>query len=324
MKRKKNLLILSLVAIVLLGTLLLLNRLNKEEDEEETAEALTTVYSVNSADVTRLSWTTEGVSFSFSRTEEGWTYDGDSSFPVDSELLDDMAYDMSGITSTKFISDVTDLAEYGLAEPVCEITVTTDEERTFTFGSTTAVDSKQYCSDGSTTVYLVGTGHATSFGSDLYAYVLEETVPDMSVVRRMTVTTEERTMKVVYKSSDADEADWYLDRGSLRTALDSDNAEAWIATLTAISFDTCVNYNAEDCLAQYGLEEPVVIAVVSYTDEDGNGAEFSVELGAGEEGGCYARITGSNMVYSVDSDIAVTLLAVTPEGLYPAADSAEE
>lgn len=77
---------------------------------------------------------------------------------------------------------------------------------------------------------------------------------------------------------------------------------------------------AED-LASYGLDTPAAIATVQYvyteTDDDGEETEyeasFTLELGDYCDGGVYARIADSDMVYIVDATILDNLLDITPE-----------
>ena len=74
-------------------------------------------------------------------------------------------------------------------------------------------------------------------------------------------------------------------------------------------------------LASYGLDAPAAIATVQYvyteTDDDGEETEyeasFTLELGDYCDGGVYARMADSDMVYIVDATILDNLLDITPE-----------
>ena len=74
-------------------------------------------------------------------------------------------------------------------------------------------------------------------------------------------------------------------------------------------------------LASYGLDTPAAIATVQYvyteTDDDGEETEyeasFTLELGDYCDGGVYARMADSDMVYMVDATILDNLLDITPE-----------
>ena len=167
MKRKKNLLLLLLLAVLLLAALLLLKRFGEKPEETDDSPSETAVFTVNSAEIVNLSWTAGDKSYSFSRAGEGWIYDEDPTSPANSELLDEMAHDVSVITASRVFPDVEDLAEFGLAEPVCSITVTAGESRIFLFGNTTATDrTRRYCTDGSGSVYIVKNDVCASFLDD--------------------------------------------------------------------------------------------------------------------------------------------------------------
>lgn len=177
MKRKRNLLLLLLPVILLLGALLLLKNLGGGEADAVESDPDTVVYSVNSSDITALEWTMAGETLSFRRSGDGWVLDGDGDFQVDASRLDDKALDVSSITASRVLADVEDLAPYGLSEPICSLTVTAaGESRTFLFGNMSAVSSsRQYCTDGSGKVYIVGTGVATGFTANVEDFRLAET-----------------------------------------------------------------------------------------------------------------------------------------------------
>ena len=155
-----------------LSVCLILSACEKKESGEKPEEtddspSETAVFTVNSAEIVNLSWTAGDKSYSFSRAGEGWIYDEDPTSPANSELLDEMAHDVSVITASRVFPDVEDLAEFGLAEPVCSITVTAGESRIFLFGNTTATDrTRCYCTDGSGSVYIVKNDVCASFLDD--------------------------------------------------------------------------------------------------------------------------------------------------------------
>lgn len=175
MKRKKSLFWLLLVAALLLTALLALRKFGPKE-EPETAPTITTLYSVDSNAITELSWKMEGKSLTFVRGENGWTYPEDPLFAVDGSSLDSLAHSASGITSSRTIPAVEDLAAYGLADPVISLTITANgESRTFDFGDPAAVNAgKQYCTDGSGNVYLVGSSVTSGFSADYKSFAYTE------------------------------------------------------------------------------------------------------------------------------------------------------
>lgn len=117
--------------------------------------------------------------------------------------------------------------------------------------------------------------------------------------------------------------------------LDTELTESLISNITGLTWISCVDYKAEEKLADYGLDAPRAVVTIDYlktvqvatneTDEDGNtiyetqteNAQLTLEIGADTEDGSYARISGSGMVYLIDSNICETLLYTTVTELQP-------
>lgn len=129
---------------------------------------------------------------------------------------------------------------------------------------------------------------------------------------------------------------WFWNQDGEETPLDTDLAEDLVSTVTGLTWNACVDYQAdEDSLGTYGLDIPAATITVEYTEStqvetnetDENGdpiyetqetpATFVLELGDYDGDTCYARISGSSMVYRVDGTVADTLLAAKGEDLLP-------
>ncbi len=95
MKRQKRLLILSGILVVCVGGTVAVSQVNFEEkmSEKETA-----IIDIESGDITRLSWNYEE-EVSFARQDGEWKYETDDKMAVDQELLDEIAENLSQITS---------------------------------------------------------------------------------------------------------------------------------------------------------------------------------------------------------------------------------
>lgn len=109
--------------------------------------------------------------------------------------------------------------------------------------------------------------------------------------------------------------------------LDTELTEEFVTSLAELSWLDCVNYKAdEEALAEYGLDEPTALLTLVYAqtteaatnekDADGNTIYeeqtttevFIIEIGGYADDGCYARISGSDMVYLIDSSISDLVL----------------
>ena len=134
----------------------------------------------------------------------------------------------------------------------------------------------------------------------------------------------------------SDQYTWFWNQDGEETALDTDLAEDLVSTVTGLTWNACVDYQAdEDSLGTYGLDIPAATITVEYTEstqvetnetaENGDPiyetqetpATFVLELGDYDGATCYARISGSSMVYRVDGTVADTLLAAKGEDLLP-------
>lgn len=336
MKRGKKLLILLLVLAVLGGVTALLSNLNWEK--ETVADTSITIVSVDTETVTALSWTYGEETPAFWKVNGAWEYTGDSAYPVDTTKLDLILLSVAEVVSTKTIEDVSDLADYGLDQPACAITIATDVETTLLIGNETGMGGQRYASIGDGNVYLIDEGLVDDFAYGLDDLMVLETIPDLSSAARVSIQTQTETLTLekleesglAYSSQYV----WFVENGGGYTALDTELVETLVSSISALSWTACADYNAQD-LAQYGLDTPDVTVTVDYTGSqeveleqtDTNGdpiviseevpAAFTLALGTGEDGGAYARIDGSNMVYSVDATVVDTLCYTTQEELLP-------
>lgn len=232
------------------------------------------------------------------------------------------------------------MAEYGLADPVCAITVETGEEHQLAIGNETGLGGQRYLSIGDGNVYLVEAGLLDSFALGLYDLVETETIPDMSDVSGFQITAGDETLDVEYLEESglaySDQYTWFWKQGEEYTALDTEVTEALLQQVTGLNWESCVDYRAnQETLGSYGLLQPSATVTVSYTetaqvatnetDEDGNpiyetqetDKTFTLELGDYDGASCYARLAGSTMVYRVDGGLCDALLAATGESLLP-------
>ncbi|MCD7756262.1 MAG: DUF4340 domain-containing protein [Firmicutes bacterium] len=339
MKRNQKLLIMlgALVALVCVALVLTDLDLNGEYEEETEAE-LIEVFSVDADDITALSWTNDDTTLSFTVTEDGWVWDDDPAFPLDSSYLESMAQTVCQIDADREIGEAEDLSEYGLDEPQCTITVTTADGSTeIWLGDESTSGGSRYLCLGDSMVYLAEDSLLDAFDYALYDMITVETIPDMSDISVFQVDALTQTLTLTYQEGStltySDEYVWFAGEQYLDTELTED----FVGSITGLSWLECVNYNADaDALADYGLDEPTAVVTVSYTqtvetatnetDEDGNTVYTTEELEGtfclhigdyGDDDDCYARIEGSSMVYRIDASISDALLYTTVAELLP-------
>ena len=340
MKRGKKLLLLCLTLIVVAGAALAAVKFIPDETVEETETIA--VYTVTAEDIDPLAWDYEGESLSFDYDGSVWSYTDDADFPLQQSYLSAMTSAVSEITATKVIEAVDDLAEYGLDEPVCSITVTSgDAATTIDIGDETSLDSLRYVSVGDGNVYLVSSDLLTNFSCGLYDLVSMESRPDMSDLVSLRVERPSGTLVIDYLEDSGlaytDRYSYFAEDGEDYVTLGSEPAYNFIYQITGLSWSSCVNYAAGDeALSACGLDSPSVTVTVDYiettevetneTDEDGNAItetrteekSLTLELGDYADDGCYARIAGSDMVYLIDASICDSLLYTSISELEPA------
>lgn len=178
------------------------------------------------------------------------------------------------------------------------------------------------------------------FSLGLYDIVSMESIPSMTDLTSVSIETTSGTLTLDYLEDSglaySDQYTWFWNQDGEETPLDTDLAEDLVSTVTGLTWNACVDYQAdEDSLGTYGLDIPAATITVEYTEStqvetnetDENGdpiyetqetpATFVLELGDYDGDTCYARISGSSMVYRVDGTVADTLLAAQGEDLLP-------
>ena len=194
MKRQKRLIILSGVLVVCVAGAGVVSRIDFEEKRTGTE---TTIVDVDSADITKLSWNYED-EVRFTREDGEWKYESDDKMAVDQDLLDEIAENLSDITSDKMVEEVQSLGVYGLSDPQYNITVETEDETyEIAVGDETFSDGEVYISIGDDYVYLTDAGLIDDISYSLLDCVQKEEIPEMESISSVSVNNED-TLDIVY------------------------------------------------------------------------------------------------------------------------------
>ena len=340
MTRGKKLGILALLLIALMAlTLLVIRFAPVTGEEEETAE---TVFTLDADQVTSLSWTYAGENITIEKdAETNWSYPADTDFPMDATYPDAMLQALTEIQAEKTIEVPEDLAQYGLSDGgTCTITVEADQTYTLTLGDETGLGGQRYLTTGDGKVYLVEESLLTTFQHSLLDLVQTETLPDMSDLNSLTIQAGQSTLTIDHTENSglaySDLYTWFWNQDGKETALDTEQTRTLADAVTGLTWSSCAAYNAtEEQLSAYGLLSPSATITVHYTessqvatnetDEDGEtvyetketAKTLTLELGDYDGETCFARISGSHMVYRVDSSFADQILAAKGTDLLP-------
>lgn len=341
MKRAKKLLILLGILIVVCAAAFAASKLNPELNTGSDDTESSAVFTLDADSVTALSFKYTG-SLSFERDDGTWYSNDDPDFPLDGTRIDRMVSAISSITAERTIDEPAALSEYGLSDPICQVTVGTGsgEQSVLSFGSEAELGGNRYMSTGDGKVYLVDKNIIDSFDCGLYDLVTKEQLPNMSNIVSFTVESGDSHYELDHIESSglaySDGYVWFYKDGDDYLTLDTALTNAFTGKITGLTWGECVNYKANDNdLKAYGLAEPTAVVKVDYiessevatdmTDSNGNTIydtqetehTFKLEIGGYLDDKCYARIAGSQMVYLIDGTICDNLLHATYESLQP-------
>ena len=337
MKRAKRIyILLGVLAVVCAAAFAVLQYQEQQEIIENTDEI---ILEVDSSTVQSLSWTYESETLSFHR-DGAWRYDEDEAFPVDGEKMDELLETFQAFGAAFIIHDVTDFAQYGLDDPVCTISLSTeDASYEIQLGDYSTMDAQRYVSIGDGNVYLVQEDPLDAFNVELSDLIDNDETPDFGQVASIQFTGAD-SYQVVYQedSSNARCADdvYLREQDGTYLTLETSQENNYLSGITGLNLTDYVTYSAgEEDLAAYGLDDPELTVSVTYTpeaDEDSGESGESVvftlsisrdpaERNAAEDGDsgeedaaditAYARVGQSEIIYQITGAQYQSLMAAS-------------
>lgn len=325
-RQKKMIILLGVLAVCVAGTV----AVSRIDFEEKMSEKETAIIDIDSSDITRLAWDYEE-KVAFVRQDGTWKYEEDDKMTVDQDLLDEIAENLSQITSDKMVEEVQALSVYGLSDPSYSITVETEDETyEIQIGDETFSDGEIYISIGDDYVYLTDAELTDEISYSLLDCVQKEEIPEMESISSLSIENGE-TLDMVYKEDSgycySDAYTYYLKEGEEYRNLDNEKGESTFSSLSEFSWEECADYYGEDSeLSNYGLEEPAAEVSIVYTpvqeeDEEetsktGEEQEFSYQVGTANDT-YYARLTDSNIIYTISQEVYDAAVNASYEELKP-------
>lgn len=281
MKKGKRLLLLTaVIAVFIAGALVLrsMNAAREAADKAAATEVKPVVLTIPKDSLAEISYTNEGETLRFIKTEDHWQYEDDMAFPLNESKVTSMADALNNLTASRKVADTLDQAEeYGLKTPSCTVTAVFKDgtKQTLYFGDKNAVTSATYVYvDGSQTVYTVASSVTSKFNSKLYGLIADEAFPtiDASSISNVAYAAADKNLKLSYfpKSTDKSYSSMYTwfsegENGDL-TPLDNDKISTYLESVTGIAPTGTVDYDATpEELAAYGLAAPAATITVDYT-----------------------------------------------------------
>ena len=183
-----------LLALVVLAAVFLgIRQYNKNiapatSTTEDTQE---TVLDVNSDDITSFRYVYEGETYAFEKEDETWYYADDHSLNLNQDRIKAMILKVAPLKADQVIENVTDMSQYGLADPERTIQYeTADRSVIINVGNLNSMTSQYYIAFPSEMkVYAVTTNVVTGFNYTLDDLV-EETTEATETAETETAETE--------------------------------------------------------------------------------------------------------------------------------------
>ena len=266
-KKQRNLFILLGLLVVICAAAVLVG--SHEKKVEQIKNSGETILAIDTDTVTKLSWTNEEGTFSFTKADDTWNYDGDAAFPVDKEKIDDMLEQFKEFAAAYVIDDVEDYSQYGLKEPMCTIEMTAGEDSyTIELGDISKMDEQRYVSLGDGKAYLAMHDPYEEYDAVLKDMILDDKIPEFDQAEKITYTGSEN-YTIIYdedgKSICADDKYFTTDG----RPLDTDNVESWLNALKSAGLTEYVSYSVTDEeLKEYGLDDPTLTVTMEYSVEE--------------------------------------------------------
>ena len=183
-----------LLALVVLAAVFLgIRQYNKNASSatSTTEDTQETVLDVNSDDITSFSYVYEGETYAFEKKDETWYYTDDHSLNLNQERIKAMILKVAPLKADQVIENVTDMSQYGLADPERTIQYeTADRSVIINVGNLNSMTSQYYIAFPSEMkVYVVTTNVVTGFNYTLEDLV-EETTEATETAETETAETE--------------------------------------------------------------------------------------------------------------------------------------
>ena len=337
MKRYKRLAILAGILVVACVITFAVSQYEERKEEIKTTDAV--ILSLDSQTVQTIAWETEEQSLAFHREDGTWFWDEDSVFPVDEEKMEELLGHFASFGAAFIIENVENFGQYGLDDPVCTISMTTDEDSyEILVGEFSTMDQQRYVSIGDGNVYLVNEDPAEAFDVAIEGMIDNDDAPTIAQAQSIAFTGEDE-YQVTYQAEGGASyrgEDVYftqLDDGET-LPLDTQLVEGYLSQLEGLSLTDYVTYNAtEEEIQACGLDDPEFTVSVEYTwtDEDDQvqSSTFLLQLSrdpeelaaAGDdeealaEVTAYARVGQSQILYQITADEYDSLTAASRNDL---------
>ncbi len=337
MNRPKKLgILLGVLALAWVAALAVMQMEERKEQIRETGEI---ILELPGESVQSLSWEYDDTSLAFHK-DGVWLYDGDENFPVSEEKINELLEPFQAFGAAFVIEDVEDYGQYGLEDPVCTISLSTEErDYEIRLGDYSKMDSRRYVSIGDGNAYLAQSDPLERFDTGLNQLIENDEIPALDRVTEIRVSGSE-DYRIVYEGDreDPDSAEdaWFAEQGGTLRPLDASRVDSYLWLIRSMSLDNYVTYHAaEEEVHSYGMDDPDLTVTIESAAEDGGedeaeapfvvhisrDAETKEAMAAAAEDeeteipAGYVRIGDSPIIYKISTDRYQELMAAAYDDL---------
>lgn len=273
MKRSKRIIVLVAILAVLCVATFALTKYEEKKEEIQNSDEV--ILEISREDVESLTWKYEEESFAFYRDENQWKYEKDEKFPVSEEKINEILTHFESFGVSFVIENVEDYSQYGLKAPECELELTTSEDTyDLKIGTFSKMDAQRYVEIGDGNVYLVSEDPMDYLEISLSDMILNDEIPELEEISEIQFAGAEE-YRILYEEEStntySDEDVYFVKKNGNFLPLDTDTVEAYLDTITSLSLQDYVTYNAsEEELESCGLNDPELSVSITYAYEEDN------------------------------------------------------
>ena len=345
MQRKWKLILALALLLALIAVACLVLRPKEEEAPEEEQEA-NTIYAVDYAALTALQWSWDEGNLSLVKENGSWVCGSSPDTAIDQLTVSELANSIIRVEYTNALDETADPAEFGFDAPRMRIRLYLgDVSGVLEVGMHNDFTGGDYVRYEGGRIYLIDGALYDSFAVGLQDLVPQDTLPQITSIRSLTITTPEgsRTLQQPENYAELSYAEtykWFEERDGTLVALSPTAVGSIASAASALSFADCVAYQPDDP-SVYGLEDPTLSIRVSYELTDSSTGEtqrgeYTLHFGDATEPAetligedlesldetpethyVYVQMADSDLIYTVDASAAETLKAAVTAELRP-------
>lgn len=289
MKKDTKLIILLGVLLVCVSAYKLIGWMNTRQEENKK----TALFDLDKDSITYLDWTYSGVDFAIENNNGVWHWTNDDKFPVNQDTASNMAEKFAQLSASQEMSG-DNIDDYGFGDNVQVITARDKggKEYKVTVGGKIELTSENYITvEGMDSVYAVGTSFGSAFNKSIDDLLQKENIESVENYSKIRIVNDDMIFEAVKNDNDK----WTVGD----TELDVTKVTSLADSFFGLLWTDCESYNADDAKkAECGFDNPSAsVSIASDSDE------LKILFGKEENGMLYAKLDGSNMIYTVDTAI---------------------